>query len=95
MESVLTIEEAAEYLEQLAFEEEEEQILLSFFLFCFGFFFPGRKISEIGLFSYYEIRSFYNKNRENKRYDRMCLRSVYFKTNRFAAAHKIVSVYRS
>ena len=37
MESVLTEEEAAEYLEQLAFEEEEEQILLSCF-FCFGFF---------------------------------------------------------
>ena len=31
MESVLTEEEAAEYLEQLAFEEEDEQILLSFF----------------------------------------------------------------
>ena len=33
MESVPTKEEAAEYLEQLAFEEEEEQILLSFFFF--------------------------------------------------------------
>ena len=31
MESVSIKEEAAEYLEQLAFEEEEEQILLSFF----------------------------------------------------------------
>jgi len=89
VESVPTEEEAAEYLEQLAFEEEEEQILLSFF-------FPGRKISEIGMFSCYEIQSFDNKNRENhKRYDRMCLLSVYFKTSRFASAHKIVSVYRS
>lgn len=36
MESVLTEEEAAEYLEQLVFEEEEEQILLSCFVFfCF------------------------------------------------------------
>ena len=41
MESVLTEEEAAEYLEQLVFEEEEEQILLScFVLFCF---FPGEE----------------------------------------------------
>ena len=38
MESVLTVEEAAEYLEQLAFEEEEEQILLSFFFFVLVFF---------------------------------------------------------
>jgi len=45
-------------IEQLAFEEEEEQILLSFF-------FSGRKISEIGMFSCYEIQSFHNKNREN------------------------------
>ena len=89
MESVPTEEEAAEYLEQLAFEEEEEQILLSFL------FFPGRKISEIGMFTFYEIQSFHNKNQENKRYDRMCLLSVHFKTNRFASAHKIVSVYRS
>ena len=88
MESVPTEEEAAEYLEQLAFKEEEEQILLFFF-------FLGRKISEIGMFSCYEIQSFHNKNRENKRYDRMCLLSVYFKTNRFESAHKIVSVYRS
>ena len=87
MESVPTEEEAAEYLEQLAFEDEEEQILLSCFL--------GRKISEIGMFACYEIQSFHNKNRENKRYDRMCLLSVYFKTNRFVSAHKIVSVYRS
>ena len=50
MESVPTEEEAAEYLEQLAFEEEEEQILLSCFFF---FFFPGRKISEIGMFACY------------------------------------------
>ena len=45
VESVPTEEEAAEYLEQLAFEDEEEQILLSFF------FFSGRKTSEIGMFS--------------------------------------------
>ena len=56
MESVSIKEEAAEYLEQLAFEEEEEQILLSFF------FFQGRKISEIGMFSCYKIQSFHNKN---------------------------------
>ena len=94
MESVLTEEEAAEYIEQLVFDEEEEQILLSCFVLFF-LFFPGRKISEIGIFSCYEIKSFHNKNRENKRYDRMSLLSVYFKTNRFASAHKIVSVYRS
>ena len=91
MESVPTEEEAAEYLEQLAFKEEEEQILL----IVFFFFFLGRKISDIGIFSCYKIQSFHNKNRENKRYDRMCLLSVYFKTNRFASAHKIVSVYGS
>ena len=44
VEPVPIEEEAAEYLEQLAFEEEEEQILLS----CF---FSGRKTSEIGMFS--------------------------------------------
>ena len=44
MEPVPTKEEAAEDVEQLAFEEEEEQILLN----CF---FPGRKTSEIGMFS--------------------------------------------
>ena len=43
-ESVPTEEEAAEYPEQLSFEEEEEQILLS----CF---FSARKTSEIGMFS--------------------------------------------
>ena len=37
MESVPTEEEAPEYLEQLAIEEEEEQFLLS----CF--FFPGEE----------------------------------------------------
>ena len=48
MESVLTEEEAAEYLEQVAFEEEEEQILLSYsFFVLFSFFFPGGKILEI------------------------------------------------
>ena len=88
MVSVPTEEEAAEYLEQLAFKEEEEQI----FLF---FFFLGRKTSEIGMFSCHEIQSFHSKNRENERYDRMCLLSVYFQTNRFASAHKIVSVYGS
>ena len=44
VEPVPTKEEAAEDVEQLAFEEEEEQILLN----CF---FPGRKTSEIGMFS--------------------------------------------
>jgi len=44
VEPVPTVEEAAEYLEQLAFEEEEEQILLR--CFC-----PGRKTLEIGMFS--------------------------------------------
>ena len=42
VESVPTEEEGAEYLEQLAFEEEEEQKLL---------FFPGKKTSEINMFS--------------------------------------------
>ena len=41
------------------------------------------------MFACYEIQSFHNKNRENKRYDRMCLLSAYFKTNRFVSAHKI------
>ena len=88
MKSVPTEEEAAEYLEQLAFEEEEEQILLS----CF---FSGKEDRRLVCFPCYELQSFHNKNRENKRYDRMCLLSVYFKTNRFASAHKIVSVYLS
>ena len=48
MESVLTEEEAAEYLEQLAFEEEEEQILLS----CF-FFFSGEE--DIGDWHVYTL----------------------------------------
>ena len=43
-EPVPTEEEAAGYHEQLAFEEEEEQILP-------GCFFPWRKTSEIGMFS--------------------------------------------
>ena len=91
VESVLTEEEAAEYLEQLAFEEEKEEILLScFFLFCFFFFFPGSKIPEIGMFSCYEIQSFHNQNRENKRYDRICLLGVYFKTNR---SHQRIKSY--
>ena len=47
------------------------------------------------MFSCYEIQSFHNKNRENKRYDGMSLLSVYFKTNRFASAYKIVSIYGS
>ena len=45
VESVPTEEEAAEYLEQLAFEKEEEQILLKLL------FFPGKKTSEISMFS--------------------------------------------
>jgi len=44
VEPVPTKEEAAEDVKQLAFEEEEEQILLN----CF---FPGRMTSEIGMFS--------------------------------------------
>ena len=44
MEAVPNEEEAAEYLEQLAFEEGEEQILLSRF-------FPARKTSDFGMFS--------------------------------------------
>ena len=82
MELVATEEEATEYLEQLT-------------NFTKFFFFSGRKISEIGMFACDEIQSFHNKNRENKRYDRMCLLSVYFRTNGLASAHKIVSVYRS
>ena len=95
MESVPTEEEAAEYLEQLAFEEEEEQILLSCFFFFFFFFFSGEE--DIGDWYVCVLLNteLNNNNRENKRYDRMCLLSVYFKTNRFASAHKIVSVYRS
>ena len=42
MELVLTEEEGAEYLELLAFEEEEEQILLNRF-------FPGKKTSQISV----------------------------------------------
>ena len=74
LESVPTEEEAAEYLEQLAFEDEEEQILLS----CF---FSGEEdIGDWYVFRY-EIQSFHNKNRENKRYDRMCLLSVNISTS--------------
>ena len=47
------------------------------------------------MFACDELQSFHNKNRENKSYDRMCLLSVNFRTNRLASAHKIVSVYRS
>ena len=76
MESVPTEEKAAEYLEQLAFEEEEEQILLS----CF-FFLSGEE--DIGD-AWYEIQSFHNKNRENKRYDRVCLQ---VSTSKQTASH--------
>ena len=41
--SVPIEEEAAEYLEQLAFEEEEEQILLSCFFFFVLVFFSGEE----------------------------------------------------
>ena len=57
MESVLTEEEAAEYLEQLAFEEEEEQILLSCF-FCFGFFFRGGRYRRLVCFRVMKYRAF-------------------------------------
>ena len=82
MESVPTEEEAAEYLEQLPFEEEKEHILLS----CCCFF-PGRKMSEIGMFACYEIQSFHTKNRENKRYllNKRCLLSVKTKPLRISA----------
>ena len=56
MESVPTEEEAAEYLEHLAFEEEKEQILLSFF-------FQGGRYRILVCFR--ELQSFHNKNREN------------------------------
>ena len=75
VESVPTEEEAAEYLEQLAFEEEEEQILLS------SFFFRGRRHRRLICFPCYEIQSFHNKNRENKRYDRMCLLIMSFNSS--------------
>ena len=84
MESVPTEEEAAEYLEHLAFEEEKEQILLVFF----------SREEDIGYwFVFVNYKAF--TTRIERIYDRMCLLSVYFKTNRFASAHKIVSVYRS
>ena len=68
MELVATEEKATEYLEQLAFERGGRTNFTKLF-----FFFSGRKISEIGMFACDEIQSFHNKNRENKRYDRMCL----------------------
>ena len=49
MESVPTEEEAAEYLEQLAFEEEEEQILLSCFFFWGGRY---RRLVSLRLMKY-------------------------------------------
>ena len=82
LESVLTEEEAAEYLEQLAFEEEEEQILRS----CF-FFRRGRH-HRLLCFPCYEIQSFHNKNRENKTYDRMCLLSFNSSTSEQTASHQ-------
>ena len=86
MESVPTEEEAAEYLEHLAFEEEKEQILLSFFFFS--------REEDIGYwFVFVNYKAF--TTRIERIYDRMCSLSVYFKTHRFASAHKIVSVYRS
>ena len=89
MESVPTEEEAAEYLEQLAFGDEEEQILLS----CF--FFRGGRHRRLVCFLCYEIQSFHNKNRENKRYDRMCLLSVNISTSeQTVSRQRIKSVYR-
>ena len=59
VESVLTEEEAAEYLEQLAFEEEKEEILLScFFLFCFFFFFRGARYRRLVCFRVMKYRAF-------------------------------------
>ena len=85
MESVPTEEEAAEYLEQLAFEEEEEQILLS----CF---FSGKE--DIGDWYVFRVMKYKAFKTRIERIKGM-IECVYFKTNRFASAHKIVSVYRS
>ena len=82
LEAVPTEEEAAEYLEQLAFEEEEEQILLS----CFPF--PGGRHRRLGGFPCYEIQSFHNKNRENQRYDPTCLLSVNSSTSKQTTSHQ-------
>lgn len=66
VEPVPTEEEAAVYLEQLALEEEEEQILLSRF--------SGEEdIGDWYVFRVMKYKSFHNTNRENKRYDLMCL----------------------
>jgi len=62
VEPVSTKEEAVEYLKQLAFEEEEEQILLSRF-------FRGGRHQRLVCFLCYEIQTFDNTTRENKRYD--------------------------
>ena len=54
VEFVPTEEEAAEYLEQLAFEEEEEQILLS----CFFFFFGEEDIGDWYVFRVMKYKAF-------------------------------------
>ena len=80
VEPVPTEEEAAEYLEQLALEEEEEQILLSHF----------SEEEDIGywyVFRAMKYKSFHNTNQENKRYGRMCLLSVYSSTSKQTASN--------
>lgn len=80
VEPVPTEEEAAVYLEQLALEEEEEQILLSRF--------SGEEdIGDWYVIRVMKYKSFHNTNRENKRYDRMCLLSVYSSTSEQTASN--------
>ena len=72
MESVPTEEEAAEYLKQLVFEEEEQQISQS----CF--FFRGGRHRRLVCFPCYEIQ----------KYDRMCLLSVNSSTLKQGASNQ-------
>ena len=44
------------------------------------------------MFACYEIQSFHNKNRENKRYDRMCLLSVNSPTSKQTASNQCIKL---
>ena len=82
VDPVPTEEEAAEYLAQLALEEEEEQTLLSRF--------SGEEdIRDWHVFRVMKYKNFHNTNQENKTYDRMSLLSVYISTAKFTITIEI------
>ena len=85
VESVPTEEEAAEYVEQLAFEDEEEQILLS----CF---FSGEEdIRDWYVFRVMKYKAFTTRIGKIKGMIECVYECqyFYFRINRFASAHKI------